>query len=55
MNLKVRITKYEFRTHRGHSKGSWGQRSPEIVQGYQGSLSIKIKFAVSHTLKFFQT
>ena len=36
------------------SKGFWGQRSPEIIQGHQRSLSVKnIKIAISHKLKNF--
>ena len=39
----------------GHSKGSC-QRSPEIVQGHQGLLSIKnTKNAISHIPDFFLT
>ena len=33
------------------SKGYWGQRSPEVIQGHQGSLSDKNrKIAISHKL-----
>ena len=32
-------------------KGYWGQRSPEVIQGHQGSLSVKNKkIAISHKL-----
>ena len=37
-----------------HSKGYWGQRSPEVIQGHQGSLSVKNKkIAISHKLLNF--
>ena len=37
-----------------YSKGRWGQRSPEIIQAHQGSLSIKNKeIAISHKLLNF--
>ena len=33
------------------SKGYWGQRSPEVIQGHQESLSDKnIKIEISHKL-----
>ena len=33
------------------SKGFWGQRSPEVIQSQQGSLSVKNKkIAISHKL-----
>ena len=33
------------------SKGFWGLRSPEAIQGHQGSLSVKNKkIAISHKL-----
>ena len=36
------------------SKGYWGQRSPEVTQGHQGSLSVKnIKIEISHKLLNF--
>ena len=36
------------------SKGYWDQRSPEVIQGYQGSLSVKNKtIAISHKLLNF--
>ena len=36
------------------SKGYWGQRLPEIIQGHQGSLSVKNKvIAISHKLLNF--
>ena len=32
------------------SKGYWGQRSPKIIQGHLGSLSVKNKLiAIPHT------
>ena len=36
------------------SKGPWGQRSPEFVQGHQGSLSVKnLKKLQYMHLKYF--
>ena len=33
------------------SKGYWGQRSSEVIQGHQGSLSVKNKnIEISHKL-----
>ena len=33
------------------SKGCWGQKSPKVIQGYLGSLSIKKKIiAIPHLL-----
>ena len=33
------------------SKRFWGQRSPEVIQGHQGSLSVKNKkIPISHKL-----
>ena len=33
------------------SKGNWGQRSSEVIQGNQASLSVKnLKNAISHKL-----
>ena len=35
-------------------KGYWGQRSPEVTQGHQGSLSVKNKkIEISHKLLYF--
>ena len=37
------------------SKGCWGQRSPEVIQGHQGSLSVKNKnITISHKLFNFE-
>ena len=37
------------------SKGYWGQRSPEVIQGHQGSLRVKNKkIAISHKLLNFE-
>ena len=35
------------------SKGYWGQRSPEVTQGHQGSLCQNIKIEISHKLLNF--
>ena len=36
-------------------KGYWVQRSPKVIQGHQGSLSVKnIKIAISHKLLNFE-
>ena len=36
------------------SKGFWGQRSTEVIQGHQGSPSVKKKeIAISHKLLHF--
>ena len=37
-----------------YCKGYWGQRSPEVIQGHQGSLSVKNKeIEISHKLLNF--
>ena len=37
------------------SKLHWGQRSPEVIQGHQGSLSVKNKIiAIFHKLLNFR-
>ena len=37
------------------SKGYWGQRSPKVTQGHQGSLRVKNKkMKISHKLSNFE-
>ena len=35
------------------SKGYWGQRSPEVIQGHQGSLSFKKKKKLQYLTTFY--
>ena len=55
--LQVQTPNIGFKHLGACSKGIWGQRSPVVIQGHQGSLSVKNKIiAIPHTfLKYSKT
>ena len=48
--FQLETTNVRFEHLAIYSKGCWGQKSPKVIQGHLGSLSVKNKIiSISHT------